>query len=460
MDKKLVDHSSITAIVLAAGAGRRMGSTLPKSLHPVAGKPMLARTLKSLRQAGLQSLRVVIHKQFERLMRPVAESFKTEVYFQDSLKGTAAAVKSSNLETCHPAVLILNGDHPLVDPSDLKKIIQTYHTQPVAMCVGSFTTDSPGEYGRIIYNKKTVQAIMEKQSSGVASKSSSEINTGIYLVNRKLLQKYLPQVLHTDSNKESMLTDIVSILVKKKERVVTVSMSEDTALGVNSQQALALATKKVFNYKLQKLMRQGVIIVDPFNTYIEEDVQIGEGSVIYPNAYLRGRTGIGLFCAIEANCFIADSVIHHSVLVRAGSYLESVEIGSESVIGPYARLRPGTKISEKCRIGNFVEMKKTYFGKRSKASHLSYLGDAEVGEDVNIGAGTVTCNLNIDGKKHNTKIKDQAFVGSSTQFVAPVELGEGAATGAGSVITKNVPNNHLAVSRSVQKNFLKNKKVK
>ena len=264
---------------------------------------------------------------------------------------------------------------------------------------------------------------------------------------------------YSDLKKEYMLTDIVSILASGGKKVIAVAMSEDTALGVNSQRTLAFATKKVFTRKLHHLMKQGVIIVDPFNSYIEEDVQVGKGSVIYPGVYLKGRTGIGPFCAIEPNCFIVDSVIHHSVLVRAGSYLESAEVGAQSVVGPYARLRPGTKIGVQCQVGNFVEMKKTNFGARSKAGHFSYLGDAEVGEDVNIGCGVVTSNLNIDGKKHVTKIGDQTFVGSGTQLVAPVELGIHSATGAGSVITKDVPAESLAVERSSQKSYLrKNKK--
>lgn len=454
-----MSRASITAIVLAAGEGRRMGSTLPKSLHPVAGKPMLARILQSLRQAELNQIRVVIDEQYDRLMRPVVEAFKATVFFQEKLKGTASAAKSVQLESCSDAVLIVNGDHPLIDPLDLKKIVKQFYAESADMCIGSFETQNPDEYGRIIRRKDQVMAIVEKESLTHESESSREINTGIYLVKNEHLQDYLSQMTYSDLKKEYMLTDIVSVLASGGKKVIAVAMSEDTALGVNSQKTLAFATKKVFTRKLHQLMKQGVIIVDPFNSYIEEDVQIGQGSIIYPSVYLKGRTGIGPFCAIEANCFIVDSVIHNSVLVRAGSYLESTEVGAQSVIGPYARLRPGTKIGTQCKVGNFVEMKKTNFGARSKAGHFSYLGDAEVGEDVNIGCGVVTSNLNIDGKKYSTKIGNQTFVGSGTQLVAPVELGTHSATGAGSVITKNVSAETLAVERSSQKNYLrKNRK--
>jgi bifunctional UDP-N-acetylglucosamine pyrophosphorylase/glucosamine-1-phosphate N-acetyltransferase len=263
----------------------------------------------------------------------------------------------------------------------------------------------------------------------------------------------LSQIKDQNPKGEYCLTDMVSVFVNQGKKVIACPVTEDSAFGVNTQKELSFATKKMFTRKLNHLMSQGVIIVDPLNTYIEDSVQVGQGSVIYPGVYLKGNTSIGPFCAIETNSFIMDSLIRELVLIRSGSYLESAEIGAQSVIGPYARLRPGTKIGKECKVGNFVEMKKTSFGSRSKASHLSYLGDAEIGEDVNIGCGTVTCNLNMDGKKYSTRIGDKVFVGSGTQMVAPVNLGDCSATGAGSVITKDVPAQALAVERTPQKNM-------
>ncbi|MDE0517988.1 MAG: bifunctional UDP-N-acetylglucosamine diphosphorylase/glucosamine-1-phosphate N-acetyltransferase GlmU, partial [Bdellovibrionales bacterium] len=377
-------------------------------------------------------------------------------------KGTAIAVLSAQIDELTGNVLIVNGDHPLISISDLQNIIGTFQKKSVDMCLGSCVKKDPGDYGRIIRQGKDLVAIAEKDSLTPEWKDITEINSGIYLVKSECLKTYIPQIKDSNSKREYGFTDIVSIAVREGKKVITCLVSEDSAFGTNTQKELAFATKKIFTRKLNHLMSQGVIIVDPLNIYIEESVQVGQGSVIYPGVYLKGRTSIAPFCAIETNSFIMDSVIHQFVLIRSGSYLESAEVGTQSVIGPYARLRPGTKIGEQCRVGNFVEMKKTHFGSRSKASHLSYLGDAEVGEEVNIGCGTVTCNLNIDGKKYVTRIGDKVFVGSGTKIVAPVQVGDEAATGAGSVITKDVPSQALAIGRSSQnnkENYFKPKKI-
>ena len=452
----------VTAVVLAAGKGRRMQCSLPKSLHPVAGQPLLARILIAMKRTDINEVRLVINEEHRRLIQPVAEAFKAQIYFQGEKKGTAAAVSSACSDQLKGDVLIVNGDHPLISVSDLKGMITMFREESADLCIGTFLKQNPGNYGRIIRQKKKITAIAEKESLTHESEKIKEINAGIYLVKADLLKTFLLQVKSDNPKKEYYLTDIVSFAVSKEKKVVGFSVSGDSAFGVNTQSELAFINKKIFTKKLNQLMSEGVMIIDPLNTYIEDSVQVGQGSVIYPGVYLRGKTSIGPFCAIEPHSFIADSLIHDLVLIRAGSYLESVEVGTQSVIGPYAHLRAGTKIGEKCRVGNFVEMKKTSFGSRSKASHLSYLGDAKIGEDVNIGCGTVTCNLNMDGKKYNTNIGDKVFIGSGTQMVAPVKLGDCSATGAGSVITDDVPSQALAVGRSPQKimenYFLRNKK--
>ncbi len=443
----------ITAIVLSAGKGSRMRSSLPKSLHPVAGQPILARILLSLKRAKVDEIRVVINEESKRLIQPVAEAFKAQVFFQDEKVGTAAAVLSAQADALTGDVLIVNGDHPLISPADLEKVVKLFQEESADLCIGSCVKEYPGDYGRIIRQKEKIVAIVEKDSLTHESRKVNEINSGIYLVKAEGLVSCLSQIKDQNPKGEYCLTDMVSIFVDQGKKVITCPVTEDSAFGVNTQRELSFATKKIFTRKLNHLMNQGVIIVDPLNTYIEDGVQIGQGSVIYPGVYLKGSTSIGPFCAIETNSFIMDSLIHELVLVRSGSYLESAEVGTQSVIGPYARLRPGTKIGKQCKVGNFVEMKKTSFGSRSKASHLSYLGDSEIGEDVNIGCGTVTCNLNMDGKKYSTRVGDKVFVGSGTQIVAPVKLGDCSATGAGSVITKDVPAQALAVERAPQKNL-------
>ena len=442
-----------TAVVLSAGKGTRMRSSLPKSLHPVAGRPILARILMVLKKAKVDEIRVVINEEHKRLIQPIAVAFKGQVCPQGDKPGTAQAVMSAGVHKGEGDVLIINGDHPLVTSADLENLIKAYREQSADLCVGVCVKKEPGDYGRIIRQGGEIVAIAEKDSLTHESQKITEVNAGIYMARAGCLNLCLPEVGNQNPKGEYGLTDMVSIAVQKAKKVVTVPISEAGAYGVNTQKELAFVSKKIFTAKLNQLMDEGVIIVDPLNTYIEEDVRVGRGSVIYPGVYLKGRTGIGAFCAIEPHSFIMDSFIHDLTLIRAGSYLESAEVGTQSVIGPYARLRPGTKIGRECKVGNFVEIKKTGFGDRSKASHLSYIGDAEVGEDVNIGCGTVTCNLNLDGKKYPTHIGNKVFIGSGVQMVAPVKIGDGSAVGAGSVVTEDVPERALAVGRSPQKNL-------
>ena len=439
------------AVVLSAGQGIRMGSSLPKSLHPLAGSPILARILSALKQAHFDETYVIINSEHQHLIQPVTDSFKAKLIFQSKKKGTASAVSSLPLNENHRSVFIVNGDHPLLHPEDIQKIRKEYEQKQADLCIGSYITEEPGDYGRILRQNEQVIAIAEKDSLTHRSRQIKEINAGIYLINGAFLKTNLSQINNQNPKKEYYLTDIVSIAVKQNKKVFTCLVSKDSAFGINTQKELAFATKKVFTKKLHQLMQEGVIIIDPLNTYIEDTVQIGSGAVVYPGVYLKGKTSIGSFCAIEPNSFIADSILQELTLIRAGSYLESADIGSHCVIGPYARLRPGTKIGNSARVGNFVEMKNTHFGSGSKASHLSYLGDAQIGEKVNIGCGVVTCNLNLDGKKYPTSIGDKVFVGSGSQLVAPVKIEQGSAIGAGSVITKDVPAGSLALERSEQK---------
>ena len=463
-----MNTKNITAIVMSAGQGSRMHSALPKSLHPVAGQPILARILRALTSLHLQDIRVVVNPNQQNLVQPVAHAFKAKTFCQSQNKGTASAVQSANIDELKGAVLIVNGDHPLITPEDLEKIIHLFEKESADLCFGSFITENLGDYGRVIRQGGKIKAIVEKRKGAtleagptskvnkkqdISSKTSlKEINTGIYLIKAKVGQAFLPRIKPDNPKKEYGLTDIVSLLVQSGKKVVACPLSADSAFGVNTQKELAFASKKLFTRKLNQLMSEGVVIIDPLNTYVEESVFVGQGSVIYPGAHLRGRTSIGSFCAVENNSFIMDSVIGDFVLIRAGSYLESAEVGAKSAIGPYARLRPGTKVEGECRVGNFAEIKKTHLRARSKVGHFSYLGDADIGEDVNIGAGAVTCNFSQDGKKHSAKIGDKAFIGSGAYMVAPVEIGDEAVVGAGSVITKNVPAKALAIARTPQNN--------
>ena len=265
-----------------------------------------------------------------------------------------------------------------------------------------------------------------------------------------ILKELLPQIDNKNAQQEYYLTDLVSLAQESNVVVQAKMLGPTVAAGVNSQMELADATTHVFREKAKSLMENGVMVMDPNNTYIEEDVKVGASTVIYPGVYLKGKTQIGEFCVLEPNCFLNNATLAESVQVRAGSYLEDCKVGAKTILGPYARLRPDTEVGKDARIGNFVELKKVKFGDGAKANHLTYLGDAEIGEGSNIGCGTITCNYAVDKKKYKTTIGKDVFVGSDTQFVAPITVGDNAVIGSGTTVTKDVPDGALAVGRAKQ----------
>ena len=440
----------LNVIVLAAGRGQRMASQLPKVLHPVAGQPMLARILKAVLGISPKQIRVVVGP-VGTIVSTVAGKFKALCFQQkENTWGTAQAVLTACPEEMTGDILIINGDHPLVHTYDLSQFIRSYHKTSADCAVAGFKNPHPNEYGRLIFEGEQLKDIVEAYEVDKSQTKNDYVNAGIYIMKAELVQKHLKKV-KKNVKEEYNLTDLISILHKKDYKVRAIDVPWHVAFGVNNQKELAVATSIAFENNCYKHLDNGVVIMDLKNTYIEDDVVIGKGSLLYPGVYLRGKTKIGAFCAIESNAYIFDSLIKNYVNVKAGSYIEGAVVGEKSVIGPYAHLRPETVIGEECRIGNFVETKKITMKNKSKASHLTYLGDAEIGSQVNIGCGTVTCNYSTDKKKRKTKIKDKAFIGSGAQLVAPVEIGESAVVGAGSVITKNVPKKSLALERNDQK---------
>ena len=442
----------LNVVILAAGRGERMASPLPKVLHPVAGQPMLARSLRSIAEIYPKQVRVVVGSA-SHIVSSVAGKFKA-LCFQQSEKswGTAQAVLAARPEEMKGDVLVVNGDHPLISPADFTQFIRSYHKLNADCAVASFKNPHPNEFGRLIFKEEQLVDIVEAYEVAKTKTESPFVNAGLYLVKAELLQKHLKDV-KKNVKEEYNFTDLISILHKNNYKVRAIDVPWNVAFGINNQRELSVATSIAFENNCYKHLDNGVVIMDFKNTYIEGDVLIGKGSLIYPGVYLRGNTKIGSFCAIESHAYIFDSLIKNYVNVKAGSYIEGAVVGEKSVIGPYAHLRPETVIGGKCRIGNFVETKKLQMGEHSKAAHLTYLGDAEVGSHVNIGCGTVTCNYGADKVKRTTKIGDKAFIGSGSQLVAPVEIGDGAVVGAGSVITKNVPKGSLAIERSEQKNI-------
>ena len=429
-----------------------MKSPLPKVLHPVAGQPMIARVVQTCRSAGAIEIRVVVgHGQ--GLVKTVLQPLNVQAWLQEKQLGTADAVKSAQLDSIESDVIIMNGDHPLITDQDLKNFISDFKEQQLDLAVVTVELDNPGEFGRIVRNNNQLVSIVEAKDASMDTLKIKEVNTGIYIAREHVLKKYIPLIKNNNSKQEFYLTDLIDLALNDKLKVqALLSNNTDVAHGVNNQVELAAATKKVFQTKNKKLMEAGVIFIDPDTAYIEETVIIGAGTVIYPNSFIRGKTAIGAFTVIEPNCFISDSIIGDSVHMKAGCYVEQVIIKNKASVGPFARLRPETVIGEEAHVGNFVEMKKVKFGNKSKAGHLTYLGDAEVGEDVNIGCGTITCNYAADKKKYKTVIGDRVFIGSDSQLVAPVTIGNDALIASGTTVTKNVPEGALALARAPQVN--------
>lgn len=446
-----------SSIVLAAGRGTRMNSSLPKVLHPVAGVPLIHRVINALSNAGADEIRIVVGFG-EALVRQVVEPLGVQCHKQTNQWGTADAVRSADPASLRGTILIVNGDHPLMSPEIFKSLLKEFDERDLAVAVATCEVDDPGEFGRIVKHKGEFRAIVEARDASADTLQIREVNTGIYLVRSEVLSKFLPKIQNFNSKNEFYLTDLISICIDNGEKVGAIMTDKNVAFGVNSQAELAQATKMVFQKSVEKLMAAGVMVIDPATTYVEESVEVGASSVLYPGVHLKGKTKIGQFCVIENNCVISDSVIGASVHIRASCYIEKTLIKEKATVGPFARLRPETEIGVEAHVGNFVEMKKVKFGDKAKAGHLTYLGDADIGAETNIGCGTITCNYAVDKKKYRTTIGKKVFVGSDSQLVAPVTIGDEAVIGSGSTITKDVPARALAVARAKQ--FIKEDYVK
>lgn len=426
-----------------------MKNSLPKVVHPVAGRPIVERVIRAVKAAGADEIRVVVGYG-EELVRAIVEPLGATCYRQERQAGTADAVRSAQPGSLRGRVLILNGDHPLMESIDLVNVVKEARALVSKLAVVTCELAEPGSFGRIIRHHGSVVAIVEAKDATHESRKIKEVNTGMYMVRAEMLNEFLPLIESRNAQGEFYFTDIVSLAVESGHRVDGITTSERLAFGVNTQGELAMATEIAYQKKIAQLMENGVIVMDPKTAYVEEGVTVESGTTLFPNIFLRGDTSVGPMCVIEPGSFIINCKIGEAVHVKAGSYLENSRIGDRSEIGPYAHIRPDTEIGKDCKVGNFVEMKKVKFADNAKASHLSYIGDAEIGESTNIGCGTITCNYAVDKKKYVTKIGKNVFVGSDSQFVAPVTVGDNAVIGSGSTITKDVPAGALAVARARQ----------
>ena len=447
---------SIITIVLAAGKGTRMKSDLVKVLHPLLGVPMLSYPVElSLNDIKAEKTILVVGHQADK----IKEKFKDpRIHFvlQEEQLGTGHAVLQALpfLQSFNGTVLILCGDVPLVKMETLRSFIDTFWRNESNLSVLTAVVENPSGYGRIIRGPTGwLERIVEEKDSSEDEKLIREINTGIFCIKAPFLIDGLKEIGQENAQGEYYLTDLVEIGRKRGVRCSAHMVSDPIeVMGINTRIDLATAEEVLRQEKVKDLMLSGVTVVDPKTAYVDKMVEVGKDTIIYPNCILQGKTKIGERCVIESNARIVDSLIGNEVLVRTNSVITESKIDDGASIGPFAHLRPLTEIKTKAKIGNFVEVKKSVIGRGTKANHLTYIGDSLVGEEVNVGAGTIVCNY--DGfEKHQTIIGDRVFVGSNVELVAPVKVGSKASIGAGSTITKNVPEGALAISRVKQKNI-------
>lgn len=442
----------LETLILAAGKGTRMKSKLPKVLHKVGGKAMLQHVIDAAKKAGSSCEVVVIGAGAEQVREAISG---VEFVLQEEQLGTGHAVLSArkNFSDSEGCILILCGDTPLLTGNQLKKFAEAHESFNCAATVLTAEMPDPKGYGRVILEDDgTFQRIVEDKDATDEQKKICVVNGGVYCFDVKKLFGALDRVGNDNAQGEYYLPDVLTILKGDGEKVCTFPAEyADETIGINSRVQLAAADKAMRMRKDRELMESGVTIIDPNTTYIDADVEIGQDTIIYPNTYLEGKTVIGSDCNIGPDVRFVNMIVGDNVTVHF-SYCHDAEIGSDVTLGPYVHIRPGTKVSDRVKIGNFVEIKNSNVGKGTKLPHLQYIGDSDVGANVNIGCGTVTCNY--DGKnKFRTKIGDNAFIGCNTNLVAPVTVESGVYIAAGSTITKDVPKDNLAIARAKQTNI-------
>jgi len=442
----------LAVVIMAAGKGTRLKSQRPKVLHEIGGKPLLAQVIAAARQiVAPAEIFVVIGHQAEKVRAAVAATGVGFVEQAEQL-GTGHAIQCARAAIQgYENILVLSGDVPLIRPETLAQLWSYHQAEHAAMTILTAAPDDPTGYGRMVRkspNSPEVEAIVEQKALTAEQKKIGEINSGIYAFQTAPLLAHLGQLDANNANREVILTDMASLLQAAGERVVAIQAADAIeVLGANTIAELVALDATLRLKTANRLMAAGVTIFRPETTVIDAEVEVAADTVIEPFVQLLGRTRIGANCLIRSYTVIENCTLADGVLVRQSCVLTESTVGAGAKIGPFAHLRPASEIGEDAHVGNFVETKKTKLGKGAKANHLTYLGDSEVGEGSNIGAGTITCNY--DGvNKHKTRIGKGAFIGSDSTLVAPVEVGDGAYVGAGSCITKDVPADSLAVSRA------------
>jgi bifunctional UDP-N-acetylglucosamine pyrophosphorylase/glucosamine-1-phosphate N-acetyltransferase len=426
-----------------------MKSAIPKVLHRCAGAPLIRYVLEAVAAAGITEVVVVIGTGAALVREALGDGYR--YVMQEPQRGTGDAVAKA-LPQVAPGcddLLVLCGDTPLLTPGSLTRLLAARRAASAGACILTSSFDDPSGYGRIVRDAAgLVEAIVEDGDATPGQKEIREINTGTYCFDRVALEEVLTRLTPDNNQGEYYLTDAIGLLRQAGRTISAVTAPSAETAGINTRRELA-ATERIFRQReCERLMDDGVTIIDPAVTYIDHGVEVGRDTVIYPFCFLESATRVGAGCVVGPGTRLVDSTLGNSVTVQS-SLLIGSNAGDGCRIGPFAYLRPGTELAEGVKVGDFVELKQTQVGRGSKIPHLSYVGDAVLGAGVNVGAGTITCNY--DGvSKHKTRIGDGAFIGSNTNLVAPVNIGSQAITGAGSTITKDVPEGSLAVERSRQ----------
>ena len=446
----------LAAVVLCAGKGTRMRSDKAKVLHPILGKPLCFYPLMRALELGASPVTVVVGHQAEQVEGSVKALFPAapmRFALQKEQRGTADAVRSAeqSLRGFDGRVLILYGDVPLVRRETLAALADAHERNGGVLSLVSTRLEDPTGYGRVIREGGQVVRIVEHKDCTPEQRQVRDCNAGIYLVNSSFLWTALANIRSTNAQGEFYLTDLVEMAAAQGP-VAAIDADFNETAGVNDRVELAARARDMQTRINTHHMRNGVSLADPATTYIEEGVAIGQDTDLGPGVSLSGATVVGQGVSIAQGCILHASSVADGTTLKPYTVLEEAKVGERCILGPFSRLRPGTDLAEEVHLGNFVETKKARIGKGSKANHLAYLGDAKIGSGVNVGAGTITCNY--DGvNKHVTELGDKVFIGSDTQLVAPVKVGDGAYVGAGTTVTKDVPAGSLAVSRTPQVNL-------
>ncbi len=443
-------RSKLYIVILAAGIGKRMQSSVPKVLHKLAGKPMLSHVLEAAQALQPDRVCVVIGHAGEQVKNFFCADELIWVRQEPQLGTGHAVLQALPYLDKEGSTLILYGDVPLVQVETLNKLVQEGMAEKCAILTTEL--ENPHGYGRIIRNKDThaIERIVEQKDANKAQLSVNEINTGIMLVPNKYLLEWLPKLENNNVQKEYYLTDVIRMAVEEKIPVVSAQPKNNwEILGVNSRAQMAELERLYQREYANRLLDEGVTLCDPSRVDIRGKLECGSDVEIDVNCIFEGQVKLGNDVKIKANCILKDVIVADGTAIHPFTHIENAEIGKNCRIGPYSRIRPNTNLNDDVHIGNFVEIKQSSIANGSKVNHLSYIGDTVIGQNVNIGAGTITCNY--DGAyKHQTVIEDNVFIGSDTQLVAPVKIAHGSTIGAGSTITKDTPENELTLSRVKQ----------